>query len=597
MTKALSFLRSRVFRFLALTVLAVGSVFLGLFLIFNVVLPILAWLLPGYESLWYEAGAYGFYRTGHYVTLPANVTVPKGQWATWDAACDDGGLVMIAPFGPKVDHPGPIILDARGELVWASAERFFKTTTNVNVQTYNGIPYLTFWAGDKHGGEGSGTAYMLDSQYRVHRTVKAVGTGLRTDLHDFSITKDGTALISTINDTRADLRALGSFRGKNAPIEDSVLQEIDIETGDLVFQWRASDHFNPTDSYYWNPFGGYDLIDPFDFFHLNTAQKDSKGNILISSRHLHKLLYLDGKTGEIIWTLGGKEDDNDFKDLSDGKATDFTWQHHANFQPEEDGIITVLDNAAAGVFSLHDKPTSSALMLHVDQDNRTVELIHSYTLDRRSPSQGSVQRLPSKHVFVGWGPVGAWSEHDISGDLLCEYHFAASWYFTIQRVKNYRAFKVYNWKSTPDYPPIAMIKGGKVYTSWNGATEVKYWQLQGADEPAENGEYHDLETIEKGGFESSFDIPRDHDYRFLRVAALDADKNVLSHSDPAEEAASSGSSAGKVFGIFLAIGLALAGVIVYRMYSRRRRQESQASWELFDWRRYKYSQLEEEADP
>lgn len=599
MNRAVSFLRSRTFRVIAFTLLAFGSAILGLLLLFDIVLPVLAWLTPAYEHFWFDAGAYGFYRTASYVTLPSNVTVPQGQWERWDGSCDDGGLVMLAPFGAVIGRPGPIILDARGELVWASADHFYaSTSTNVNVQEYDGVPYLTFWAGDKHGGEGSGTAYMLDSQYKVHRTVNAVGPGLRTDLHDFSITKDGTALISTINDTRMDLTYLGWGRGSNGPIEDSVLQEIDIETGDLKFQWRASDHFSIEDTHYWNPFGGYDLIDPFDFFHLNTAQKDSKGNILISSRHLHKLLYVDGKTGEIIWTLGGKAEENDFTDLSGGKATDFTWQHHSQIQSEEDGIITVMDNAAAGVFSLHDKPTSHALMIKIDEANRTAELLHSYTIDRRSPSQGSVQVLPSEHVLVGWGPTAAWSEHDNSGDLLCEYHFAASWYFTTQRVKNYRVFKVYNWKSTPDYPPTAMTKGDKVYVSWNGATEVRYWRLQGADHPAADGEYHDLETIGKDGFESAFAIPRDPDYEFLRVVALDADKNVLSRSLPAEEAAGGGSAMGTAFVVFFVVGIGLGVVIVYRMFRRqRRRRESQrGGWEMFDWRRYKYSQLEEEEE-
>lgn len=588
-------IRLRILRAALYIGLAVLGLILLPLLLFKVGLPISAALFPSQKSFFYELGAFGVYPTARYVTLPSNVTVPSGQWAQWDESCDDGSLVLLAPFGTAVNHPGPIILDARGELVWASTDRFFDTTTNFNVQTYNDTAYLTFWAGNKQGGEGSGAAYMLDANYRVHQVFRGVGENLRTDLHEFSLTPDGHALFSNINESTADLRALGGFRGANGPIEDSVLQEFDIATGELVFEWRASDHFEPAESFYRNSIGGYSLLQSFDFFHLNAAQKDAKGNYLISARHYHEILYVDGTTGDVIWTLGGKSGRNDFTDLSDGQATDFTWQHHAQWQPQEDGIITVMDNAA-GTDALQEKPISHALMLQIDQDNRTVELLHSYTIDWQVQSQCSVQVLPNDHVLVGWGPVATFTEHDIDGDVMCQFDFAARWFFSRGWVKNYRTFKVFDWHSTPDYPPTAKTKDGKVYVSWNGATEVASWRLEGAEDPAANGVYHDIETVEKQGFESSFEIPEDLDYTFLRVAALDADQNVLGVSPPAEEAEDERSVTSVVFGVLFMIGVLLGGVIVYRMWARRRRQEGsrQAAWELFDWNQPKYTPLSDE---
>ena len=598
-----SFIRGRTFRILAYTLFAAGSLTLTFFFLFGIVLPILAWCLPQYESLFYEAGAFGIYRNAQYVTLPFNVTVPKGRWAAWDQSCDDGGLIMLAPFGPAVDRPGPIIFDSRGELVWVPENRFFDTTTNVNVQTYNGTPYLTFWAGEKRGTAGSGVAYMLDSKYRIFREIKAVGEELRTDLHDFSITHDGNALITTINYTTSDLRPLGWFRSEHGPIENSIAQEIGIETGELIWQWSALDHYTAADSYWWDPLGGYDLLgtSTFDFCHLNSAQKDHKGNYLLSSRHLHKLLYVDGRTGETIWYMGGKKEEGitELQDLSDGNASDFLWQHHARWDSDQNGILTLFDNGAA-VHSYHEKPVSHALMLRVDHSNSTVELLNAYTANLSSRSQGSAQVLPNGRLFAGWGSVPATSEHEAGGKLLCEFHFAATWWTQLERVKNYRAFKVYDWYAEPEWPPIATRKDGRVWVSWNGATEVRFWRLQGArrsvDERKE-AEWEDLEMVEKEGFESSFLIPRDGTYASLRVAGLDGEKKVLRYSQVAEEAEEDGGSPGSgvVLGTLFAGGFAIGGGFLLCILRARRvgRRKNPGSWELMDWRRYKYSKLED----
>jgi hypothetical protein len=407
----------RCWRIITLGIFLLFAVFTLLLVIHIFVLPIVAWLFPALEPLFYELAVFGVYRETKYVTF--NVTAPRGNMVRWNDACGDG-LVFFAPFGLSVQQSRPLILDSRGELVWAGDS--FDAVTNFNAQVYRNEIYLTFWAGNKHGGEGSGAAYMLDSSYKLFKKINAVGQGLRTDIHEFSISNDGQALISTINETTVDMKPRGALYPKHGWIEDSVFQAIDIDTGRLAFQWRSSDHFGPEDSLFWNPIGGFIRSIPYDFFHLNSVQKDRKGNYLISSRHLQRLLYVDGRNGSIIWTLGGRDGANDFADMSNGLATDFLWQHHARWHSEEGGILTLMDNGAAGPLN-HDAPYSKALMLKVNQQNRSVEHLHSYTSlgKTRSRSQGSVEVLPNGNVFVGWGPIAAWSEYDVDGELLCEY--------------------------------------------------------------------------------------------------------------------------------------------------------------------------------
>ena len=131
---------------------------------------------------------------------------------------------------------------------------------------------------------------------------------------------NGTALLTAYETKSYDLSSYGIDNGWLA---DSVFQEIDIETGNLIFSWRASDHFSTNDSYADPGSTGSSQSSPYDFFHINSIERDASGNYLISSRHTHSISYVNGTNGDVIWILGGKL--NQFKDNSDGNATNFAW--------------------------------------------------------------------------------------------------------------------------------------------------------------------------------------------------------------------------------------------------------------------------------
>lgn len=104
---------------------------------------------------------------------------------------------------------------------------------------------------------------------------------------------------------------------------DSLFQEFDLETGELIFQWRASDHFLLEESYSTRPFNATHG-NPWDWFHINMVEKDADGNYLASSRHLRCIFYVSGETGEVLWRLGGKF--NQFADLTPPHGTFFVGQ-------------------------------------------------------------------------------------------------------------------------------------------------------------------------------------------------------------------------------------------------------------------------------
>lgn len=581
---------SRSFR-IALACIAVlaGLFVTGLF-IHKLVLPVLAIFVPQLEATFYDIAVYGSAPVRQYHS--SDLQPPEISVVKWDSQCDDGGQVFLGPYGQWVDTPGPTILDTRGNLIWKSEE--FEMVINLQMQEFKGEHFLTFWSGEKEGAKGKGFMYMLNSKYEVVRTLQAAGADLWGDLHEFQFTDDGTALITVYNDTTIDMRDFGFFRGEHGWITDCGFQEIDIETNELLFQWFASDHVRAADTHYFQPTAGFSDSEPYDFYHINSVDKDSKGNYLISSRHFHSITYIEGGTGEILWTLG--IDHSDFVDISEAPtaATDFCWSHHARWFDEEKGLITLFNNGNAG--PLHrDRPTSKGMMIQVDQRAWTVKLVREFYAAHnvRAYSQGNLQYLSEQeHVVMGWGGSALWTEHDIDGTLLCEVHFGPALLYLWESVKSYRVFKYWGWKGDPQWPPRAKVYQGKIYVSWNGATEVASWRVDGRrDDQEDVSRFEEIAVNDKDGFETAIEVPQEG-FTHFRAVALDVRGEVLKSSDPVkQEEAESPLPViiGACVGILFLAGLATC--------LRARLMRSGSPHFVFPWRRraqwseYKYSHL------
>ena len=80
---------------------------------------------------------------------------------------------------------------------------------------------------------------IADDTYRVIKLVRA-GNGYQPDLHAFQIRPDGTALMTVYDAIRCDLRAHGG--PANGAVADTLMQEIDLRTGLVRFEWHSLDH-------------------------------------------------------------------------------------------------------------------------------------------------------------------------------------------------------------------------------------------------------------------------------------------------------------------------------------------------------------------
>lgn len=143
-------------RLAGLLIAAVAGFLAALLAVHQLVLPVVGWIFPSLESTFFDLAVYGGYPQRNYVSH--NLTSPDLQQVRWDDKCDNG-FIFISPQGKSVEHPGPMILDARGNLVWQTDQ--YGQAMNLKVQEYKGEKYLTFWAGHRGSSFGYGNYYMV----------------------------------------------------------------------------------------------------------------------------------------------------------------------------------------------------------------------------------------------------------------------------------------------------------------------------------------------------------------------------------------------------------------------------------------------------
>jgi hypothetical protein len=406
------------------------------------------------------------------------------------------GLVLLSPKGGKSGW-GPMIVDADSRLVWFRPMKRKIVADDFKVQRYHGRPVLTWWQGrTSKKGYGAGSYVIADSSYREIARVRA-GRGLQGDLHEFQITPQGTALIVAYHPVAGDSSAVGGPR--RGRIMDSVIQEVDVATGAVRFEWHSLDHVGLRESHQSAPKPS-DHRSPYDYFHINAVDVDDDGDLLVSARNTWAVYKVDRRSGRVRWRLGGKR-----SDFPMPAGTRFAWQHDIRRQP--DGALTLFDNEAAPPVGKE----SRNLRFRVNERRRTLRLVKAVTHPKRvlAAAEGNSQWLPDGGIMVGWGLGRRVSEFAPDGSLRLDLRLPGD-------VDTYRAFRQ-RWTGRPARRPAVRIRGGRAYVSWNGATGVDRWQLQTAAGP---GPLRAGATVARTGFETAIPVPEGA--RRLAVRALGA---------------------------------------------------------------------------
>jgi len=379
---------------------------------------------------------------------------------------------------------------------------------NLKVQSYRGRPVLT-WIETVPG-----EYVIFDGSYHEIARVRA-GNGYSGDHHEFLISPQDTALITIYNAVPQDLSSFGG--PKDGVAVEGIVQELDIETGEALFEWRSLEHVG-LDETYAKP--GQDADYPgLDYFHINSIDVDHDGNLLVSARETFAVYKIDRNTGEVIWRLGGKKSDFEM-----GPGTRFSYQHDARRLP--DGTISVFDNGTT-VFhkgSPRAVEESRGIVLELDERKMRASLVRQYTHPDKqyADAAGNMQLLPNGNVFVGWGRALYSSEFGHGGELLFDARLPSG-------NRSYRAFR-FPWSGHPTDRPAAAAERAsedevRVYASWNGATEVATWEVLAGSGP---DRLKPAGSAPRRGFETAITFQTDEPY--VAVKARDRSGWVLGAS-------------------------------------------------------------------
>ena len=333
------------------------------------------------------------------VTLANNQQVADGLLFVAPKAAGISGGTSSGPVGPE-------IVDNNGRPVWFLPITNGQSAADFRVQKYHNRPVLT-WAQQKGFGglaQDESADYIFDSSYHLVATVHA-GNGLNADAHEFLISPEDTALITIYNALPHDLSSVGG--SSSGQLMEGVVQEIDIASGKVIFEWHSLDHVGMEESYEPLPTSS---AKPWDYFHLNAVSIDDDGNLLLSARHTSTVYKIDRRTGAVIWRLGGKR-----SDFNLGPDVRFWYQHNPVVAGKN--VIRIFDNESNGKPVL---PNSRIIWIKVDPLTRTAQLVRSiqYPDGLSAASQGSAQALDNGDTLVGWGVTGRFSEFDSSGHAI-----------------------------------------------------------------------------------------------------------------------------------------------------------------------------------
>ncbi|KAL2816966.1 ASST-domain-containing protein [Aspergillus granulosus] len=452
-----------------------------------------------------------------------NITIPFHPSTSTSHHGSD--YIFIAPYsgfsptstGPT--QPGAYILRTDGDLIWSGLGYLAGYVANFGPTVIGGKNVLKAAQGQLDGGHGRmfGDHVVLNERYEAVRVLRTAGdTGRLVSVHEFEVVDETSVIIEVPVPVPVHLGEFGGVEGQTWVLS-SGFQEIDIESGQLLFEWYSLDHISPNTSALplssEGPFNAFTPHDAWDYFHLNSATKDSDGNYLISGRNVAAIYKINGTDGSVIWQLGGTAG----SDFEVPGNVQFAFQHDARIRSlSEDRTlerISFFDNAD------HSQPghglgqSSRARYIELDHSTKTVREIQTFwpPEDLVANSQGNAQFLGNGNVFVNWGQAGAITEFSAEGEVLFHAHLDS---YPSLDVQSYRGFRA-PWVGFSSEEVAVLVLGElsgstcgerevDVFVSWNGDTETSAWWFYLVDTDGVEEEL--LGKKERAGFETSFGV-------------------------------------------------------------------------------------------
>ncbi len=348
-----------------------------------------------------------------------------------DAGAVVPGYYLVGDtFYPRGELGYAMVLDVHGTPVWYGVTSTGGGAADVDLL----LPGTLSFASVTGAGWPQGP-YELHALEPVGVTYPAAPVDAPLDTHELRVLPNGDYLVfaSTIT-TGVDLTGLrgsgitSSTYGANASILNCVIQEV-TPAGQLVWEWTATDHFDPVAVSEWPQMVLDGIV---DVFHCNSIDFDDDGDLLVSGRQMNSIFLISKSTGEVVWKMGGAAsslDDTAFIEVIGDALGGFHGQHHVRFQPG--GTLSMFDDESdqAG--------PARALLLSYDVDAGTASVAWEFSGVGTAGSMGSFTILPDGSRVIGWGdgPAPAFSEVTEEGAVLLDFSFP-------EGDSSYRAIKV-----------------------------------------------------------------------------------------------------------------------------------------------------------
>lgn len=231
---------------------------------------------------------------------------------------------------------------------------------------------------------------VLNDKMKEVDTLNCVN-GYKADYHDIQLLQNGGYILQAYDSISVNMSEIVSGGNPNAIVIYLIIQEFD-QNKNLIFEWNAWEHLNIAD------YTNLDLTRlRLTWMHGNSIEVDQDFHLLVSNRRSSEILKIDRNTGDVLWYLGGPN--NDFT-ITNDSFNGFNKQH--DVRRLSNGNILLFDNG-----NEHQPPISRVVEYSVNEINKSINLVWEFYHPEQllGLAMGSAQRLPNQNTLINWGIV------------------------------------------------------------------------------------------------------------------------------------------------------------------------------------------------
>ncbi|MFC1569143.1 aryl-sulfate sulfotransferase [bacterium] len=349
----------------------------------------------------------------------------------------------------------------------------------------------------------------MDHNY-VHIDTFQCQNGYATDPHELLLLPNGHAFMIALDYQTVDMSQRIEGGKKNATVIGNHVQELD-EDNNVAFEWKSWDYFNITDAIHEN-LRAYQI----DYVHMNSIAVDYDGHLIISSRHLSEVTKINYNTHDIIWRLGGANNQLTFIN----EPYEISYQHYARPVPGKPNQYTIWDNG-----NHREHNFSRVVEYYINTENKTAEKVWQYPESPPGPHSymmGNAQRLPNDNTFINWSTSPPLIATEVTSDHEIVFEMEAAG-LSSNRVRRFE------WEGMAKQPELIIESGNSglllIHNKF-GDQNVSHYNIY--------GELHSNPTTMLASSQASFTVLTDLENNatwYFRVTAVDASGNESDYSN------------------------------------------------------------------